>query len=128
MIAEGKLTQVTDIDEFEGINRSWIAGCENGGCIHMSNVEPIPLTPEILEKNGFEKWGNHSWYNEILRQIYVRIVYLPEKDRDLHSSIWHFDFPCVVSAIANGVSFRCDYIHELQHVLKLCCIKKEIKL
>ena len=94
----------------------------------MNEIEPIPLTPEILEKNGFEKCRNHSWHNEILRQIYVRIVCLPEKDRNLHSSVWRFDFPCIVSAGADDVSFRCDYVHELQHVLKLCRIEKEIVL
>jgi len=90
------------------------------------DVKPMPLTEDILRKNGFEKCGNHSWHDEILRQIYVRIVCLPEKDRNLHSSIWRFDFPCVVSAGADDVFFRCDYVHELQHVLKLCGIEKEV--
>ena len=70
------------------------------------NITPIPLTPEILEKNGFicDGW---SW--------------------------WYLDFRIVLST-SKGVSVVCgrqkrfEFVHELQHALRLCGIEKEIEL
>lgn len=59
-------------------------------------LDPIPLTPEILEKNGLSKNG----------------VDLALFDRD-----GGHDYVC---------GAKLDSVHELQHVLKLCGINKEI--
>lgn len=128
--------RIGDWVHIEGRGDFQVEALDNDGTILVDgdyyctedDCSPVSLTAAILEKNGFEKCGNHSWHDEILRQIYVRIVCLPEKDRDIRSSVWHFDFPCVVSAGADDVSFRCDYVHELQHVLKFCKVEKEIVL
>ena len=76
------------------------------GVKDMASLSPIPLTPEILEKNGFVQDGESWWYQ---------------------------DFRIVLST-SKGVSLVCGrqvkfcYIHQLQHALRLCEIKKEIVL
>ncbi len=62
-----------------------------------SYLKPIPLTVEILEKNGFVK-------------------HLPE------DNIVYF------TITINKKEIRIDYVHQLQHALRLCGIEKEIKL
>lgn len=81
---------------------------------------PIPLTPEILEKNGYnttpvydidddsivyphiDLCGEWTWYNG---KIYYGIT-----DEEV------------------AVLFDCKYVHEFQHFLRLVGIKKEIVL
>lgn len=85
-------------------------------------VEGVPITPEILEKNGFdisdpevaqyhfEEDGQR--YHFSLRQMYN------QKDGK----------PNGYSFFAFSVLTIIDYVHELQHALRLCRIKKEIEL
>lgn len=78
---------------------------------HPDWLEPIPLTPEILEKNGFQ-------YNN-----------LPFVQG------WE-QFGLTLYRGGNGYRINCetnvalviDSVHELQHALRLCQIDKEIKL
>lgn len=64
---------------------------------------PIPLTSEILEKNGWketEYWHEYKDGNTIIQYSL--------------SNIW---------GIINGVEiehFKCEYVHQLQHLLHLC--------
>ena len=62
--------------------------------VGFNGVEPIPLTTEILEKNGF-KFGRLFKF---------------------HGDIWWY----------HGI--KIEKVHELQHVLRLFGIKKEIEL
>lgn len=66
---------------------------------YADELNPIPLTPEILEKNGFVKHDKiHPYY----------LDYYHERDgfTIFNSSAWH-------GHILNSV-------HELQHALRLC--------
>lgn len=77
------------------------------------DLEPIPLTDEILEKNGFVCKGAWCLEGEDmgLKQIGDSWALLP----------YYYDYD----------SFRftiISYIHELQHALKLCGIEKNIIL
>ena len=97
--------------------------------IGMYAVQPIPLTPEILEKNGFEKYpyANNYWYCDDMLELFVKIVCIfPIKDRELRSSL--STATPRLTAGEDDVYIRCDYVHELQHALKLCGIEKEIVL
>lgn len=84
---------------------------------HIDNLEPIPLTSEILEKNEFYYENNVGYvleyYNyEIIYDMWeneLRIL----KDREQILKIKTFDKMCV---------------HELQHALRLCGINKEIEI
>ena len=82
------------------------------------DISPLPITPEILEKNGFKKNGeNNEWnigeWNErpfigvSLDRQSMRITYLGTDIFVVHQVV------CV---------------HQLQHALRLACVGKEIEL
>ena len=82
------------------------------------DIEPIPITPEILEKNGFEKLEDGSWsLFQALYQIYWSAdpLYL-----EISSSY--------TSQIGDFSRMGIQFVHELQHALKLCGIDKTIEL
>lgn len=84
--------------------------------------EPIPLTPEILEKNGFEDQGFR--HHDELNGIDDRVVLSNERERMNSVNEWyvHIDsiYYCTIA------SCELTYVHELQHILRLCKINKEI--
>lgn len=75
------------------------------------NIFPIPLTGEILEKNGWIKEWGLEWNNDDAIDLQAEW----EDDR-----FWWFLGDTPVVAI--------NYVHELQHALKLRGIEKEIEL
>lgn len=93
-----------------GINPDWCCG-ELMSSISESEIKPIPLTAEILEKNG--------WYVPLLK------------------SWWeHPDIAFWMKAYTDGtfelmidedsdISFcTIRFVHELQHALRLCGLKE----
>lgn len=74
------------------------------------DVAPIPLTHEILEKNGFENYKNSG-----ILEYYKRDDVKFEKHQGI---IW------TPKNQITGI----EYVHELQHALKLCGIEKDIIL
>lgn len=96
---------------------------------YNNKYEPIPLTPEILEKNGFND-------SIIEAQKRMRFVVLCKEHQITYSfnSNWfsiyknanesESDYPIFICAFQE----RINYVHQLQHALKLCKIDKEIKL
>ena len=79
---------------------------------NYSALRPIPLTAEILEKNGFEKIGTS--YQYIARPgLYIRLIGISSKHLSLQ-----------IASRYTGL----EYVHELQHALRLCGIEKEIVL
>lgn len=76
------------------------------------NIAPIPLTAEILEKNGFEKIGTS--YQYIARPgLYIRLIGISSKHLSLQIASRYIGL---------------EYVHELQHALRLCGIDKVIVL
>lgn len=84
---------------------------------HLNHFEPIPLTPEILENNGFVKNGEYNeWNMGTWKTPYLLGVSL---ERPMITIKW------------NGSSIFIDqakYVHQLQHALRLAGIEKEIEL
>lgn len=80
-------------------------------------VEPIPLTAEILEKNGFRKNGEYNeWNIGTWETPYLLGVSL---ERPAITIKW------------NGSSIFIDqarYVHQLQHALRLAGVVKEIEV
>lgn len=95
------------------------------GGIWCEYLEPIPLTPEILEKNGFVnkkgrfmQKGNFDVPPLILWHLVDdEILKHPKSQLEIH-----------YGGKSIHVSLVCIYVHELQHALKLCEIDKEIQL
>lgn len=87
----------------------------------VSKVEPIPLTPEILEKNGFVQ--NPRSKSRRSHQICNSDVYI---------SWWrgrlNILFKPFIGHSTNHVNVDGKYVHELQHALRICGIEKEIVL
>lgn len=83
---------------------------------HIDNIKPISLTPEILERNGFE----------FVQQGSLEVAILKMKNRH----------PITLEYIGwsdgrwsiREHRFVVKYVHELQHALRLCGTNKDIKL
>lgn len=74
-------------------------------------IKPIPLTPEILEKNGFEE-NCGRWYNsEALMEF--------EQCKDG----WCRTINCGEYSV-----YFIKYVHQLQHALRLAGVEKEIEV
>lgn len=90
---------------------------------YLIDAEPIPLTPEILGKNGFKleyftlEWARYIGIND-------RVVLSNDKEYMNSRNEWyvHIDSEDYCSI----ASCELTYVHELQHLLKLCGIDKEI--
>ena len=82
-----------------------------GLIVERNEIEPIPLTPEILEKNGF------AFNNLPIEQCWQQY------GLHLYLSGHGYAINC-----GENVSLRIDYVHQLQHALRLCGIENEIEL
>ena len=93
---------------------------EKVGCINLSygiEYEPIPITAEILEKNGFtkdENCGYCVWLDKHLIAVNL----------DTHNlaveSILIADEVQIADNYIHIQALPIHYVHELQHALRLC--------
>jgi hypothetical protein len=84
----------------------------------ISELEPIPLTTEILEKNGFVlKEEEKGAYGVDIAPYYTR--------NDVPFEIFCDGEPFAIR-FKDPVNIK--YVHELQHAMRLCGIEKEIVL
>lgn len=87
--------RVYSLDDERGIND------DSGFC--DDDYSPIPLTAEILEKNG---WKETQFWHEYQDGKNTIQSCLPD-----------------IRGIINGVEiqhFKCEYVHQYQHLLRLC--------
>ena len=101
-------------DKVVEIRSNGIIGTDSlRGIIPFSQLEPIPITPKILEKNGFKKEYERIWVlREKGEQPFV-IEYL--------AGYWCPSYGKEAIAVLK-------YIHELQHLFKLVHSKNTIEL
>lgn len=97
----------------------------DGEIFDLNRVKPIPLTPEILAKNGMETKDGDEFVLFDNSKIdttgeYTIIRYYAKVCR-----LWICKGD---GAIENEIHIDCQYVHELQHALKLCGIDKQIVL
>lgn len=92
----------------------------------FSWIEPIPLTAEILEKNGFKKCDGNEWS-----------VFKYEDDdytkKALYQVLWsadelYLEIDSYTSRTGEFNRMGVEFVHELQHALRLCGITCEIIL
>ena len=85
-------------------------------CVGLSYdcIFPIPITPEILEKNGFIRFGT----DYILEGRHFGLEN-PSTPSNYLDNYW---LRVSIKAV------RIKFVHELQHALRLCGIEKEINL
>ncbi len=77
-------------------------------------VKPIPLTSDILEKNAFQLFAG-VWYFRGWKDKPISIVF---KDNGI----------IALSLNCDPIPMNLKYVHQLQHALRICGIKKEIEL
>ena len=85
----------------------------------LEDIQPIPLTAEILEKNGFRNIGGH-WYDDAADYYELEV-------ETYSDSIWRVIYHNTEFNIGDERVFV-SHIHELQHALRLFGIKREIEL
>lgn len=79
----------------------------------IDKIEAIPITPEILEKYGFRFVSGGAWDYFYLKEIKWFDLFKKENGFALH---------------IGQSEIYLNYLHELQHALKLCGIEKTIEL
>ena len=95
--------------------------CPNGIPVIGRDLEPIPLTPEILDKNGFYD-RNTQWYYKrfgsyVCFDIAISLVY-----REIEvSKVCGAGTDCEEVEYGSSIVFGNDIcVHTLQHALRLC--------
>ena len=81
-----------------------------------SNIDPIPLTPEILEKNGWNKKTFHERLSKSLRERYgykspntdLNIDYVPYRTQESERFLIYGECFMLKHIV---------FVHELQHIL-----------
>lgn len=98
-----------------GTDICWIDSKYYSCLIRCSDIEGIPITPEILEKNGFERDfedGSLIWVDE----------------QDVTEVVWGGTILTIHGENGHLELDTCMYVHELQRALRLCKIDKTIEL
>lgn len=103
-----------------------------GGTIVLQWFEPIPLTDELLEKNGFHNsgCGNKMLLNEddgVEEPRYAIYVSLKFNTISCMASFNELEKPGWRKSNQVDLDVCGPYLHELQHAMKLIGITKEIK-
>lgn len=96
------------------VNPPYIEAEGEGGEFHEDTIEPIPLTAKVLTKSGASKnrlMGEQRHFTYWLGGLNILAIY----DADFSYQI-------------NGEARYLRQVHELQHVLKLLKIEKNIEL
>lgn len=110
---------------------TWLYGGDNDfRDVETKHLQPIPLTPEILEKNGFTggKYKDYCGFVFYLSADGFREIGLTMSYKD--NILWCEKIkPNYPNSFGDKYSIHhLDYVHELQHAMRLCGIEKEIIL
>ena len=115
IIPEGKAHRINEIwgisDEVTA-DDSWYP---------IGDIRPIPLTSEILVKNGFV--GYHLTDSYELNTDYYEIEVWNYRD-----GLWVVNVHWIEFSSTPDDKLTVSYVHQLQHLLRLCGIEKEIGL
>ena len=84
--------------------------------IILSECEPISITPKLLERNGFKK---------------AQSLYFLQSENKRYSYPFFIEYNAVNNCVFVNdgmIPMPIIYVHQLQHVIRLCGIDKEIVL
>ena len=89
---------------------------KDGVIIYAINVSPIPLTREIVEKNGFKEYDKGCFRLDFEEGVYANVDFTAKEPFvSIHNKSY---YTCPM----------CLYVHQLQQAFISCGIKKEITL
>ena len=94
----------------------------DGSQVEDKEIEPIPLTAKILEKNGFIEFIPHNWQN-VIDNIMIEL-----REPEHNMAIWLDWVEHNTGTYASYILPGPNCVHELQHALRLCDINKEIEI
>ena len=83
--------------------------------VFVDDLQPIPITAEVLEKNGWWKIPYSDKIYTIEGDNYSLVYYIEGNVADFRRE-------------SDRCSITCNYIHELQRALRLVKVEKEITL
>lgn len=86
-------------------------------------LEPIPLTKEILEKNGFEEIGDDIYQLEEKPNWFWVDFYKHEYGCEHDISTYEYE-----DSERRLKKYGIPFVHELQNAMRECEIEKEIEL
>ena len=110
------------------INPPYIQAFDEGGQFGEDTIEPIPLTAEILEKNGFTLKkadmyfpnDGYIWFDSLESNELVEI-HIYDKPINGVMVLTKITNDCKAHGGVNKVhSCEIENVHELQHALRLC--------
>lgn len=104
--------RITDIGRFDLISSYGIT-------CYVDNIHPIPITPEILEKN-FGSALNGCYFEG--DEFYELIIH------EVNEGTWIIKHDNIEFSNIPRQQVMVSYVHELQHALRICGIEKEIDL
>ena len=97
------------------ITEEYVYG-NDGFKVDVGDLQPIPLTQEILEKNGlkYENYNNETSNDEEYFVCDEFDIHIDNEDLEIRS--------------IDSMNIQLHYVHELQHFMKILNIEKQIKL
>lgn len=122
MIGDWVVSEIEGAGRITELGRDWCVALtygKNNNAVtgELRQLQPIPLTPEILKKNGFGyvEGDEYSTYHPTH-------FYLGEsqfcKSMDLHIGTYNKGIFWV--NIRQNAIYGIRYVHELQHALRMC--------
>ena len=132
MFPKGTMCAVTQIDPERGhedkkgvVTLSYIDGTDDGPWgTWCCNIEGIPITPEIIEKNGFKVRVSRVYYTKLIgdANFLQRNIAIERKRNDWAVFIIYKKMP-------DSVLLRhIQHVHELQHILWVLGIDTNLKI
>jgi len=99
-----------------------------GLIVERNEIEPIPITTEILEKNEFlanKHVYPYPYYEYTNEENKLKVGFaFPQGNKTSYKEPWAY----VDSENVFIEHLPCIFVHQLQHALRLCGIEKEIIL
>ena len=103
----------------ETLSLSGIKGDFHENVCDENTFEPIPITPWILEKNGFNDNGEGVYGDD-------NSYFIPTYQSGFDTGTWETHIEPTEGI--GDFSGKLRYVHQLQHALRLCGIKHDIIL
>ena len=99
-----------------------------GLILERNEIEPIPLTLEILEKNGFVANKHiypYPYYEYINKEDKLKVGFaFPQGNRTSYKDPWVY----IDSERVFVEHLPCMFVHQLQHALRICGITLNIEV
>ena len=114
---DNKIHTIMDTLELNNYELSYISHQ-----VHQLELSGVPLTPEILEKNGWDSTGYQMNFDGFLLNIYSK--------RDILPYLYYYYSTEDFSVLICGEEVLSDmkYVHQLQHLLFGLGLNSEMKV